>query len=151
MPILLWWTPFSSTEGIKVCNDKKGRPYTCYFSKDRTVKEHPKASAIFFYGTDFSIMDLPLPRHDHEDWALIHEESPKNNPLISQSSIIRMFNHSATFRQGSDLPLTLQYLENLDTITDEVSQLFVYIHQVCSPGTHSHCSPGNRSIFTYFF
>ena len=76
-------------------------------------------SAIFFYGTDFSVLDLPLPRYEHEDWALIHEESPKNNPLISQYSVIKMFNHTATFKSQSDLPLTLQYLENLDVITDE--------------------------------
>ena len=76
--------------------------------------------AVFFYGTDFSVFDLPLPRHENEDWALIHEESPKNNPLISQYNIIRMFNHTATFKSQSDLPLTLQYLESLDVITDEV-------------------------------
>ena len=80
--------------------------------------------AVFFYGTDFSVFDLPFPRHENEDWALIHEESPKNNPLISQYNIIRMFNHTATFKSQSDLPLTLQYLESLDVITDEVSAYY---------------------------
>ena len=65
-----------------------------------------------------------MPRYEHEDWALIHEESPKNNPLISQSSIISLFNHTATFRSESDLPLTFQYLESLDVITDEVIVYF---------------------------
>ena len=63
-------------------------------------------------------------RYEHEDWALIHEESPKNNPLISQHSVINLFNHTATFRTESDLPLTFQYLENLDVITDEVCLFF---------------------------
>merc|ERR1711963_888993 len=43
----------------------------------------------------------------------------KNNPLISQYNIIRMFNNTATFKSQSDLPLTLQYLESLEVITDE--------------------------------
>ena len=81
--------------------------------------------AVFFYGTDFSVFDLPLPRYLNEDWALIHEESPKNNPLISQYNIIRMFNHTATFKSQSDLPLTLQYLESLEVITDEVGILIL--------------------------
>ena len=119
LPILLWWTPFSTTQGIKTCSDTL-KSYDCYFTHDRTHRLHPKTSAIFFYGTQFSPTDLPLPRYEHEDWALIHEESPKNNPLISQSSIISLFNHTATFRSESDLPLTFQYLESLDVITDEV-------------------------------
>ena len=60
-------------------------------------------------------MDLPLPR-SNEDWALVHEESPKNNPLLSQTSVISLFNHTATFRTESDLPLTLQYLESLGNV-----------------------------------
>ena len=77
-------------------------------------------SAIFFYGTQFSAVDLPLPRNPNVDWALIHEESPKNNALISQTNIIKLFNHTATFRSASDMQSTFQYLESLDTITDEV-------------------------------
>ena len=126
LPILLWWTPFSTTQGIKTCSDAL-KSYDCYFTHDRTHRLHPKTSAIFFYGTQFSPTDLPLPRYEHEDWALIHEESPKNNPLISQSSIISLFNHTATFRSESDLPLTFQYLESLDVITDEVCIFLVHI------------------------
>ena len=96
-PILIWWTPFSTTEGLKTCPDIR-RNYHCYFTHNKKFKEHPKTSAIFFYGTDLSVDNLPLPRLKNEDWALIHEESPKNNPLMSQSSVIRMFNHTATFR-----------------------------------------------------
>ena len=101
------------------CKDEF-KEYHCYFTRNRSFRDHPMTRAVFFYGTDFSVFDLPLPRHENEDWALIHEESPKNNPLISQYNIIRMFNHTATFKSQSDLPLTLQYLESLDVITDEV-------------------------------
>ena len=51
-----------------------------------------------FYGTDFQSWDLPLPRKSHHEWALFHEESPKNNYLFSHSEIMEMFNHTATFR-----------------------------------------------------
>ena len=79
--------------------------------------------AIFFYGTEFNPTDLPLPRSPNEDWALIHEESPKNNPLISQEIIMNLFNHTSTFRTESDLPLTFQYLEKIEDITDETFML----------------------------
>ena len=110
-PILLWWNPFSSKNELRSCT-AKNKDYQCYFTNLRHLKSHPKTSAIFFYGTEFSPVDLPLPR-SNEDWALVHEESPKNNPLLSQTSVISLFNHTATFRTESDLPLTLQYLESL--------------------------------------
>ena len=61
LPILLWWTPFSTTQGIKTCSDTL-KSYDCYFTHDRNHRLHPKTSAIFFYGTQFSPTDLPLPR-----------------------------------------------------------------------------------------
>ena len=117
-PILLWWNPFSSKNELRTCQ-AKNKEYKCFFSHFRHLKKHPMTSAIFFYGTELSPVDLPLPRSLNEDWALLHEESPKNNPLLSQNSVITLFNHTATFRTESDLPLTLQYLESLDSITDE--------------------------------
>lgn len=119
LPILTWWTPFSSTSGIKMCTDERRDKYTCYFTSERQLRKHPMSRAIFFYGTQFSPLDLPLPRSLHEDWALIHEESPKNNQLFSHGEVMRLFNHTATFRSASDVPLTLQYLESIDIITDE--------------------------------
>lgn len=133
MPILIWWTPFSTSQGIKTCYDSR-KNYDCYFTQDRKLRDHPKTSGIFFYGTEFSPVDLPLPRKGNEDWALIHEESPKNNPLISQPSVIKMFNHTSTFKSESDLPLTLQYLESLDDIVDTVSLFssFLELNLTCT-------------------
>ena len=74
MPILLWWTPFSTSQGVKTCSDVQ-KTYDCYFTHDRNHRLHPKTSAIFFYGTKLSPTDLPLPRNETEDWALIHEGS----------------------------------------------------------------------------
>lgn len=73
---------------------------------------------VFFYGSDFHSDDLPLPRRPGEDWALFHEESPKNNPIFCHAAMMEQFNHTATFRRGSDLPLTSQYLEDLHMITE---------------------------------
>jgi hypothetical protein len=127
-PILIWWNEFSSTSGMKTCPGEN-KDYQCYFTSHREYKKHPNTRGIFFYGTQVNPTDLPVPRLDHEDWALIHEESPKNNPLISQSGMIRMFNHTATFRSESDLPLTFQYLESIDVITDEVYN-YVFIQHI---------------------
>lgn len=67
-------------------------------------------------GTDFNIDGLPLPRKDHHDWALFHEESPKNNYKLFQRPAITLFNHTATFKRHSHLPLTTQYLESIEAL-----------------------------------
>ncbi len=51
-----------------------------------------------FYGTEFKSWDLPLPRLPHHEWALLHEESPQNNYLMSHAEIMELFNHTSTFR-----------------------------------------------------
>jgi len=113
IPIMLWWTPFTGDDGLQTCGD-----YRCYFTNDRSFRHHPVLKTIFFYGTDFKPYDVPLPRKPGEDWALFHEESPKNNPIFSHSDMMANFNHTATFRKQSDFPLTTQYLESIDTITN---------------------------------
>ncbi|XP_039423635.1 alpha-(1,3)-fucosyltransferase 10 isoform X2 [Corvus cornix cornix] len=72
--------------------------------------------AFLFYGTDFSIDSLPLPRKDYHDWALFHEESPKNNYKLFHEATITLFNHTATFSRHSHLPLTTQYLEGVEVL-----------------------------------
>lgn len=68
-------------------------------------------------GTDFNIDSLPLPRRAHHDWALFHEESPKNNYKLFHKPVITLFNYTATFSRHSHLPLTTQYLEGVDVLT----------------------------------
>ncbi|XP_051025670.1 alpha-(1,3)-fucosyltransferase 10 isoform X2 [Acomys russatus] len=67
-------------------------------------------------GTDFNIDSLPLPRKAHHDWALFHEESPKNNYKLFHEPVITLFNHTATFSRHSHLPLTTQYLESVEAL-----------------------------------
>ncbi|XP_067577652.1 alpha-(1,3)-fucosyltransferase 10 isoform X4 [Pseudorca crassidens] len=67
-------------------------------------------------GTDFNIDSLPLPRKAHHDWALFHEESPKNNYKLFHQPVITLFNYTATFSRHSHLPLTTQYLEGTEVL-----------------------------------
>lgn len=110
---MLWWTPFTGDDGLQTCGD-----YRCLFTNDRSYRQHPMLRTIFFYGTDFKPYDVPLPRKPGEDWALFHEESPKNNPIFSHKEMMANFNHTSTFRKHSDFPLTTQYLESLEMVTD---------------------------------
>ena len=70
-----------------------------------------------FYGTDYNAADLPLPRQPHHEWGLLHEESPKNNYLLSHNETMILFNHTSTFRRHSDYPLTTQYLQDIKNLT----------------------------------
>ena len=65
-----------------------------------------------------------------------------------------MFNHTATFRRESDLPLTLQYLNSLKSITSkkyfvETSEKFS-VHSNLSPAVYvqSDCNtPSERDSY----
>jgi alpha-1,3-fucosyltransferase 10 len=60
----------------------------CFFTNMRGYRSANQTNRAFlFYGTDFYLHDLPLPRGASEEWALLHEESPKNNYLLSQVKI----------------------------------------------------------------
>lgn len=113
IPVMLWWTPFTGDDGLQQCGD-----HSCFVTNDRRYRHHPMVKTIFFYGSDFKPHDVPLPRQKDEDWALFHEESPKNNPIFSHTAMIQQFNHTATFRIKSDLPLVTQYLEDVQMITE---------------------------------
>lgn len=66
-----------------------------------------------FYGSDVDRKNLPIPREPHHEWALMHEESPKNNYILTQPEFLALFNHTSTFKRESDFPLTLQYVESI--------------------------------------
>ena len=112
-PIIIWWTPFTGHKHIvRQCGH--GR---CLFSHNRELKDHTKTRALMWYGTDLKFKDLPLPRQSKHDWALLHEESPKNNWPIVHKPIISLFNHTCTFRRESSYPITLQYLPSMEYLT----------------------------------
>lgn len=72
-----------------------------------------RLQALMFYGSNMDLSDLPLPRQSNHEWALLHEESPKNSYYFSHEDIMMLFNHTSTFRRESDFPLTLLYLNGL--------------------------------------
>ncbi|XP_036750234.2 alpha-(1,3)-fucosyltransferase 10 isoform X3 [Manis pentadactyla] len=111
-PIMLWWSPLTGETGrLRQCG-----PVACFFTMNRTYLHEPMTRALLFYGTDFNIDSLPLPRKAHHDWALFHEESPKNNYKLFHKPVITLFNYTATFSRHSHLPLTTQYLEGAEVL-----------------------------------
>ncbi|XP_065564403.1 alpha-(1,3)-fucosyltransferase 10-like [Artemia franciscana] len=108
---ILWWTPFVNSEDFPInCGSR-----TCLISDNRS--ESDQASVITFYGTDFKPYDVPIPRKN-QVWAILHEESPKNNPILCNPAIAEFFNYSATYSQFSDIPLTLVHLKSIEQIID---------------------------------
>ncbi|XP_032877848.1 alpha-(1,3)-fucosyltransferase 10 [Amblyraja radiata] len=108
-PIILWWSPLTGELGrLGQCGAD-----TCFFTVNRTYRDHHKTRAFLFYGTDFQINSLPLPRKPHHEWALFHEESPKNNYKLFHEPSVTLFNYTSTFSRNSHLPLTTQYLESI--------------------------------------
>ncbi|XP_028407421.1 alpha-(1,3)-fucosyltransferase 10-like isoform X2 [Dendronephthya gigantea] len=111
IPILLWWTPFSLSNEIRKCSMGE-----CYTTVHRTMKNDRRTQVFLFYGTDFNVNDIPLPRKANHEWALFHEESPKNNAILFHEDTIVLFNHTATFRRHSDFPLVTQSLDSIDIL-----------------------------------
>jgi alpha-1,3-fucosyltransferase 10 len=82
-----------------------------------------------FYGSKFDLIDVPLPRNGlNLDWALLHEESPKNTPVLSHLGALELFNVTATFSRYSHFPLTLQYLKSADDLTGKYTNDLGLIH-----------------------
>lgn len=110
LPVLLWWSPGlfphfpGDSERIECARG------ACVASRDPRVRSDLRTRALLFYGTDFRASEAPLPRLAHQSWALLHEESPLNNFLLSHGPGIRLFNLTATFSRHSDYPLPLQWL-----------------------------------------
>ncbi|CAG2064684.1 unnamed protein product [Timema podura] len=142
VPTILWWTPFTGNKGsIKKCG-----PFECHFTENRKFQHHPSTKAIMFYGSNLNYMDLPLPRNGlNVSWALLHEESPKNRPILLHGKFLSLFNYSSTFSRKSHLPLTLQFLGSFkdlvgttyfmatdlkDKLLSELAPV-VYVHSDC--------------------
>lgn len=121
LPILLWWSAGlfphfpGDTERIDCTTS------SCMATSNRKFQHHRRTASIIFYGTDFRAYEAPLPRPPHQTWALFHEESPMNNYVLSHTPGIRLFNYTATFRRGSDYPLTLQWLPSLSYLLQPVA------------------------------
>lgn len=78
----------------------------------------PITQAILFYGSNIEIWDFPLPRNPYIPWALLHEESPKNVPFLSQPLGIALFNLTSTFSRHSTFPLSPLFLKDTTELFD---------------------------------
>ena len=139
-PIIVWWTPFTAhTRLLKRCSEG-----TCLFTHSRTEYKNPNTVAFLYYGSDLDWNDLPLPRKPNHLWALMHEESPKNNWIFAHEKGIGLFNLTATCSRYSNYPLVTQYLDNLQKLTQPIRVptaekstgdlgLVMYVQSDCDP------------------
>ncbi|XP_063882209.1 alpha-(1,3)-fucosyltransferase 10-like [Scylla paramamosain] len=115
LPVILWWTPFTGVLGLsRYCTLGN-----CCLTQDRSLIHQPNVKVLLFYGTDFDPTDLPLPRKKDIWWGLLHEESPKNRPILNHPPVVGLFNITGTFKWESDFPLSLQFLPSLDSLTSK--------------------------------
>ncbi|KAK7082250.1 Alpha-(1,3)-fucosyltransferase 11 [Halocaridina rubra] len=133
--VVLWWTPFTGIYG----NSRDCSLGTCYFTENRDYLYNRYTKAVLFYGSDFNVEDLPLPRVKSQLWALLHEESPKNQPLFDHGPVLQLFNLTSTFRRGSNFPLTLQHLSSLEDLMS--TQEFVPTQDKMKMGEEEELAP----------
>lgn len=115
-PIVLWWTPFTPNKRtVKTC--KKGSyTRTCLFTQSRAEYANPLTAVFLFYASQMQWEDMPLPRRANHMWAIIQEESPKNNWVLAFEDGISLFNMTATPSRYSTYPLMTQYLHSLEAL-----------------------------------
>ena len=139
-PIIVWWTPFTGVQRMeKACVEG-----TCIFTHSRTELNNSHTQAFVYYGTDIDWRDLPLPRQPHHLWALLHEESPKNNWILASEGGISVFNLTGTCSRYSDYPLSTQFFHKLEWLERPVKVetskkssnglgLVMYLQSDCDP------------------
>ncbi|XP_011173595.2 alpha-(1,3)-fucosyltransferase 10 isoform X2 [Solenopsis invicta] len=110
-PVILWWTPFGNNNRVRTCGNVK-----CYFTHNRTFEDNVRLKSILFYGSNFRVRDLPSRRRGAISWGLLHEESPRNNPILVHDEALNLFNYSSTFSRFSNVPLTLLDLPGLEEL-----------------------------------
>ena len=116
LPIIVWWTDFvPEMRTIRQC--KEG---SCLITKSRTELQNPNVSVFMYYGTDVDWNDLPLPRKPQHMWALLHEESPKNNWVLATEKGIELFNFTATCSRYSSYPLHLHFFHNIERLMQPI-------------------------------
>lgn len=118
LPVIVWWThltPYERRENV--CPGG-----TCLVTQSRSELTNPavNVSAFIFYGSLLELNDLPLPRQPGHLWALLHEESPKNNWVLATEKGISLFNITSTVSRYSHYPLHLHYLHTLEILLQPV-------------------------------
>lgn len=89
----------------------------------------------------------------NHEWAVLHEESPKNIAYFYHEEFISLFNHTSTFKQESDYPITTQYINSLKELAKEPVLSFaekdklplasvIYLQSGCNP-------PSDRDAYIF--
>ena len=118
LPVIVWWTHFTPyVRQERVCPGG-----TCLVTQSRNELTNPavNVSAFIFYGSLLELNDLPLPRQPGHLWALLHEESPKNNWVFATEKGISLFNITSTVSRYSHYPLHLHFLHTLEILLQPV-------------------------------
>ncbi|KAG5332656.1 FUT10 fucosyltransferase, partial [Acromyrmex heyeri] len=117
VPVILWWTPFGNNNRVKTCGNAR-----CYLTHNRTFENDVNLKSVLFYGSNLRIHDLPSWRSSAISWGLLHEESPRNNPILVHEEALNLFNYSSTFSRLSNVPLTLLDLSGLEELVGNYRQ-----------------------------
>lgn len=117
IPVILWWTkhvyPHIKSFEVKTCPNSK-----CYATNERNYLKHNQTRAVYFYGSDFDVENLPLPRLPSHLWGLVHEESPLNKFVLDHTVSLNLFNYTSTYSRHSDYPLPLLSFPSEDFIVN---------------------------------
>ena len=142
-PIIVWWNPLGDyTRKIMEC--PKGK---CFFTASKKFYDNTRTAAYLFYASNICWRDLPVPRQTDRVWAVMHEESPRNNWVLTQEAGLRLFNYTATFSRYSDFPLTTLSLEDPEDLTNfpvvPVSEKNKFRREGLAPVAYlqSNCNP----------
>lgn len=133
-PIVMWWTPFTGDSRV----ERQCKRGSCIFTHSRTELNNSRTKAFMYYGTDIDWKDLPLPRRSDHLWALLHEESPKNNWILASDGGISLFNLTATPSRYSSYPLTTQFLHKLE-----------WLERPCEVPTHQKSTGSGLGLVFY--
>ena len=105
IPTIIWWTPdtFPHSRKETLTHTIQCSAGPCITTVNRKLVNNSIPQAFMFYGTDFRANDLPLPRFPWQHWALFHEESPKNNWILSHEECIRSVGplHNSRIRKAA--------------------------------------------------
>jgi len=161
VPIILWWSNdfFPHVEVAKKyteieCSSSGNK---CLVTQNKTILNtinNKRFVSLMFYGSNFDVEDIPLPKKDNHLWALFHEESPLNSYLLTHNDSAAVFNFSATYKRSSDFPLTLQHYPSKNYIVNQSPVSIVdknrYRKQGFAPIVYlqSHCGvPSDRDAY----
>lgn len=121
-PTIVYWTEDREIKYEQVCNSK------CEIHYGKVMLPSNTKVAYLFYASRIQFSEMPLPRQPKKViWALSHEESPRNVLELMHEKILNIFNYSSTFSRYSDVPLTLQSIVSLETVTS--TEYFVKTQQ----------------------